>query len=320
MSADEAAAGLLERCPPHRRTGPHPLKPARGSGSYFVMSHLGEVLNSDWCTGCCGSLEALAMSQRESIADYRSLSLWHDNCPGNWRPRPRLDGDAEADIVIVGAGYTGLWTAYHLTERDPQLRIVVVESEVAGFGASGRNGGWCSAIFPATLRKVARSAGRSGAVALQRAMNATIPEVGSVAAKEGIDCDFAQGGYISVARNDAQWARAMAEVETWRSWGFEEDHIRLLSRDEAATHLGATRVLGGTFTPHCAALHPAKLVRGLAAVVENRGVVIHERTTVHLEVVATAGEACLFLRKRGNMTAAKALWKRPYAMAYDHPR
>jgi len=184
------------------------------------------------------------------------------------------------DVAIVGGGYTGLWTAYYLARADPSLRIAVLEREVVGFGASGRNGGWCSAIFPATLRKVAAGSSRDGARRMQLAMNDTVGEIEKVIQDEGIVCDFARGGYVSVARNKAQWARAQAEVAGWRDWGFGEDHMRLLDATEASERLNASGVHGGTFTPHCAALHPARLVRGLASVVRGLGVRIHERTGV----------------------------------------
>ena len=184
------------------------------------------------------------------------------------------------DVAIVGAGYTGLWTAYYLAKADPSLQIAVLEREVIGFGASGRNGGWCSAIFPATLRKVAAGSSRDGARRMQLAMNATVGEIEKVVQGEGISCDFAPGGYVSVARNAAQWARAQAEVAGWRDWGFGEDHMQLMDAAQASERLNARGVRGGTFTPHCAALHPARLVRGLADVVRRLGVRVHEGTAV----------------------------------------
>jgi glycine/D-amino acid oxidase-like deaminating enzyme len=211
---------------------------------------------------------------------FRSLSLWHDDVPLDWTPRDRLSGPCDVDVAIVGGGYTGLWTAYYLAKADPSLRIAVLEGEVVGFGASGRNGGWCSAIFPATLRKVAATASRDAARRMQTAMNDTVVEIEKVVAAEGISCDFRRGGYVSVARNEAQWTRAQAEVAGWRTWGFGEDHMRLLEAAEARQRLQATHVLGGTFTPHCAALHPAKLVRGLADAVRGLGVRVHEATGV----------------------------------------
>jgi len=213
---------------------------------------------------------------------YRSLSFWHDSVPDTLTPGDPLPGDVQADVAIVGAGFTGLWTAYYLAKRDPGLRIVVCEREIAGFGASGRNGGWCSALFPASLAKLARLAGsgRDGAIAMQRAMHETVDEVGRVAAAEGIDCHFAKGGTVMLARSAAQLERARAEVAEERQFGFGEESLRLLSAAEASDLAAATNVVGGTFTPHCAAIHPARLVRGLAAAVRGAGVGVYEQTPV----------------------------------------
>lgn len=211
---------------------------------------------------------------------YRSLSLWHDTAGDPFEPRSPLPGDRVADVAIVGAGYTGLWTAWYLLERQPSLRIVVLEREVAGFGASGRNGGWCSGIFPASWRRIAREAGRPAVARLQAVLNAAVDEVGRVAAGAGIACDFHKGGYVSVARNPAQWSRAQEEVRAARSWGVGEETLDLLSAADACRRLQASGVLGGTFVRPCAAIHPARLARGLARAVAARGVAIHERTPV----------------------------------------
>jgi glycine/D-amino acid oxidase-like deaminating enzyme len=211
---------------------------------------------------------------------YRSLSFWHDTVPDPLTPGDALDGDVEADVAIVGAGFTGLWTAYYLAKQDPSRRIVVCEREIAGFGASGRNGGWCSALFPASLTKLARMASRDSAIAMQRAMQETVDEVGRVAVAEDIDCHWAKGGTVMLARSPAQLQRAKAEVDEAREFGFGDEDVRLL--DAAATRAiaGATDVLGGVFTPHCAAIHPARLVRGLAAAVRRAGVSLYEHTPV----------------------------------------
>jgi len=112
--------------------------------------------------------------------DSQPLSLWHDQLPEE-PVRPPLPGSTQADVVIVGAGYTGLWTAYYLAKADPSLRVVVLESQVAGFGASGRNGGWCSALFPASWHRLARVAGRPAAVAMQHALQDAVAEVAATA-------------------------------------------------------------------------------------------------------------------------------------------
>ena len=226
---------------------------------------------------------------------YRALSWWHESTPTeltDWTPRPSLPGDRDVDVAIVGAGFTGLWTAYYLAEADPSLRIAVLEAEVAGFGASGRNGGWCSALFPASLDKVAglkvaglKGAGlkgdspdRDGALAQHAAMRATVDEVGRVLEAEGIDAHWAKGGTVVLARTRAQLARARADVAHARRWGLGEDDVRLLAGQEARSLLSATKVRGATYTPDCAAVHPGRLVAGLAAAVERRGVSVYERT------------------------------------------
>jgi len=209
---------------------------------------------------------------------YDRLSFWHETVEGGWAPRPGLPGDLEVDVAVVGAGFTGLWTAYYLAEADPSLRIAVLEAEVAGYGASGRNGGWCSALFPASLATLAALSDRDGALAQHRAMRESVDEVARVAAAEGIEAHLAKGGTITLARSRAQWRRAREEVRVAREWGRDEDDLRLLDAREARSVLDGAGTVGATYTPDCAALHPARLVRGLAEAVERRGVRIFERT------------------------------------------
>ncbi|MDQ4095671.1 MAG: FAD-binding oxidoreductase [Actinomycetota bacterium] len=210
--------------------------------------------------------------------DYRSYSLWLDSLGEDLEPRPALGGDVDVDVAIVGAGYTGLWTAYYLAKADPTMRIAVVEKEIAGFGASGRNGGWCSALFAAKPKKIAKKSGREGAVAMQRAMFATIDEVGRVAHAEKIDAHFRKGGTLVAATTPAQLQRVRESVEEERAWGFTEDDFRWLEEDEARAVIDVAGCLGGAYTPHCARVQPARLARGLARAVEKLGVVIYEQT------------------------------------------
>jgi len=189
--------------------------------------------------------------------------------------RAPLPGDRDVDVAIVGAGYTGLWTAYYLAQADPTLRIAVIEAQYAGFGASGRNGGWCSGLFPVGVGALARRHGREQAVAMHRALAETVDEVGRAAAAEGIDCSYAKGGTIALARSAVQLRRAEAEAAEAQEYGLD---VTLLDAAGAREKCGAAGVLGGTFSPDCASLQPAALVRGLAAAVERRGVAIHEGT------------------------------------------
>ena len=213
-----------------------------------------------------------------SAEEYRRLSLWWDGLPDPLVGREALDGELEVDVAVVGGGFTGLWTAYYLAEAEPSLRIAVIEREVVGFGASGRNGGWCSALFAVPETRLDRVGGPGAGAAMRRAMIDTVAEVGRVVVAEPIECGFAHGGTVVLARTGVQLDRARQEVDRARVAGVGEEDLRFLGAAEASSLARATNVLGGTYTPHCAALDPARLVRGLARAVERRGVTIYERT------------------------------------------
>jgi glycine/D-amino acid oxidase-like deaminating enzyme len=208
-------------------------------------------------------------------------SLWIDTLPDTQRCSfDPLPGDSEFDVVIVGAGLTGAWTGYYLAAADPTLRIAVLERETVGFGASGRNGGWCSALLPMSLSTVGRRHGRDAARALQVAMHDTVDEVGRVVAAESIDCHYTKGGTIDLARSTPQVQRVRAELTEHAEYGFGDDDYRWLDAEEASRHCAATNVRGALFTPHCAVVHPARLVHGIAAAAAGRGVRFFERTSV----------------------------------------
>jgi glycine/D-amino acid oxidase-like deaminating enzyme len=221
-----------------------------------------------------------------SPSAYRRASFWFDDLVVSGRdplvPRPALDRDARFDVCIVGGGLTALWTAYALTELDPALRIAVLEREIVGFGASGRNGGWCSALFPRSAGSLERDHGFDAAVAMRRAMIQTVDEVGRVASAEGIACDFERGGTVVFARNEVQRVAAVADVEEARRFGVDE--AVYLDQPTTGSRFGVNGLdgdaPGALFDPACARVHPAKLVRGLAGVVESRGVSLFERTEV----------------------------------------
>ncbi len=184
---------------------------------------------------------------------------------------------ARADVVIVGAGFTGLWTAHYLLAAQPSLDVVVLEARHAGFGASGRNGGWVSALWPVGPDTLARRSGRDAARAMVAELRHTVDEVGRATESAGIDCGFRKGGTIGLARSAAQVARARAEVEHADEWGIG---TRWLGPEEATARLAADRVLGATFNPHCARVHPRRLVDGLAATVRGQGARILEGVRV----------------------------------------
>jgi len=219
-------------------------------------------------------------------ASYRRASLWLDDLVRSGvdtlAPRSSLTADARFDVAIVGGGLTALWTAHELSKADPGLRIAVLEREIAGFGASGRNGGWCSALFPRSAGSLERTHGREGAVAMRRAMLETVDEVGRATAEAGIDCDYVKGGTVLFARNDAQQQAAEAEVLEARAFGVDE--FEHWDAQTVAERFGVTAAEGtratAVFDPSCARVHPGKLVRGLARTVEAGGVAVFERTEV----------------------------------------
>ena len=209
------------------------------------------------------------------MAKNGHVSHWFAELPD---PRPALPGDREADVCIVGAGYTGLWTAYYLKQADPALRITVLEARFAGFGASGRNGGWLAGLAPGSRDLLAKRHGRDSVITWQRMLNETVDEVIDVTRREGIDADIVKGGNLEVARTAAQAQRLRAEFDEDRHWGVDDAVI--LSGSEAAQRIRVDHLMLGSFNPHCARIQPAKLARGLADVVERLGVTIYEQTPV----------------------------------------
>lgn len=207
-----------------------------------------------------------------------NVSLWWDTLPTELREPlgSPLPGNRDADVAIVGAGFTGLWTAYYLKLASPDMRIALVDANVAGFGASGRNGGWASALFPASLDALARASSRQDAIRMKRTMCDTVQEIGRVSNEW--DVDWAGAGTVVLARTALQWERAKQEIDDLRSWGFDESDYTLLTQEQTHQITSATDVLGSTFTPHCAAMNPAKLVRRLAREVRSMGVEFYENT------------------------------------------
>jgi len=209
---------------------------------------------------------------------YRKRSLWLDGALAQFSPRPPLEGDRDVDVAIVGAGFTGLWTAYALTLRDPSLRIAIVEAETAGYGASGRNGGFVSAGIAGEAHVYSRRQGAEGVVRAERAAIEGIDWIGAVVGSESIDCGWVKGGSYRVATSTPQLERAKAGLEARRARGYGVGDAWLVTPEEIEAEVRIAGVLGGTYTPHCARADPGRLVRGLADACERRGVVIHERS------------------------------------------
>ena len=133
------------------------------------------------------------------MSDYAKNSFWLQTSGDDLTPRPPLRQSIDVDVAILGGGYTGLWTAYYLLCGDPGLNVAIVEKEIVGFGASGRNGGWCSSKFPVSPTMLEERYGREKARSLLLAMNDTVAEVSRVCQREGIDAHFHKGGILTLS-------------------------------------------------------------------------------------------------------------------------
>jgi glycine/D-amino acid oxidase-like deaminating enzyme len=213
------------------------------------------------------------------LKDYASYSFWLETCGEDLTPRPRLDGSTTVDVAILGAGYTGLWTAYYLLKRDPTPRVAILEREIAGFGASGRNGGWCYPGFPVSGTVLRERYGLEAARAVFNAMYDTFEEIERVIGEERIDAQWARGGFLRLARGEHQRPSIEGGYQAAVALGFG-DRYQLLDAAQVAEIVRVTKTVAGLYNPTGASVHPARLVRGLARAVERRGGTIYEQTPV----------------------------------------
>jgi glycine/D-amino acid oxidase-like deaminating enzyme len=209
---------------------------------------------------------------------YADVSYWLESA-GDLAPRPPLDGTTECDVAVLGAGYTGLWTAYYLLKRRPGLRIVIAEAEIAGFGASGRNGAWCAPDLNISMDRLAHLHGKDAARRVQQATYHAVDEVGRVDAAEGLGAGFHKGGELILARGPHQVAAIEAAFREYERFGFG-DRYRLLDATDVAEKIRVAGAVRGLWSPAAAVIHPGKLARGLAGLVERMGARIVERTPV----------------------------------------
>ncbi len=212
--------------------------------------------------------------------NFKNTSFWFDTLDENIQARTPLQDDLSVDVAIIGAGYTGLWTAYYLKKQQPDLSIAIVESQTAGFGASGRNCGWLmagmagEAKYLSHLPEQERQAGYN-------LLFGIIDEVASVTKEENIQCDLNRGGAVyAAARYPEQIKNMQDALKHFHGQGLGEEDYRWLDTHELNEKVRMRNGYGGIYTPHCATINPAKLVRGLARCVESMGVVIYEKSPV----------------------------------------
>ena len=196
-------------------------------------------------------------------------SLWQGK--QNITYRKPISKNDSFDVVVIGAGFSGLWSAFHLKQFQPNLKIAVLEKEYVGFGASGRNGGWASAEYPTSSNRLIKENGLESYKNLRTAITKSIDEIGEIAKSNNWQIDYAKGGALVFARGNAQLSRISKEID--------EEH-QLLNKSQTTDLLNIPSALGSVFTPHCAALNPFKLVRALADHLEKLGVMIYEQSSV----------------------------------------
>ncbi len=255
---------------------------------------------------------------------YRARSGWLDGVPESLDPREPLPGDQQVDVAIAGGGLTGLWTAYCLAKGDPRLKIVVCERDIVGFGASGRNGGFLSAGMAGEARVFSKRGGMEAVRRAERAFIDGIDWVGDVIGEERIDCGYHKGGALRIATSPTQAARVEAGVAGRRERGFSDTDVWEISLAELHERVRFHGAVSATYTPHCARIDPARLVRGLAMACERLGVTIYEQTPVSVveqgRLVCAQGvvHADVIVRATEAFTRDLPGGKRRYLRLYSH--
>lgn len=230
-------------------------------------------------------------------------SLWWATLDEPVVARAPLRGHLDVDVAVVGGGFTGLWCARELLRRDPALRVCVLEKSVCGFGASGRNGGWASALYPLSDAAVAARSGRDALEHLRHELRRAVVTLGDSLAADGIDAHYRRGGTLTFARSELQVERLKAHVAEARTLGVGPEDLAWLEPEELVDHGRLSEARGATYSPHCARVHPARLVRGLASVCERLGATILENTAVTRLVGARGPRAAEVVTAEGSVHA-----------------
>jgi glycine/D-amino acid oxidase-like deaminating enzyme len=232
-----------------------------------------------------------------------SQSLWWSSLEHSVTPRAALQRHLDVDVAIVGGGFTGLWTARELLRRDATLRVAVLEKEVCGFGASGRNGGWASGLFPMNNDGVIRRYGHDAFDHQRHVLQDAVVELGDSARRDGIDARYVHGGTLTFARSEIQRARLHHEITAARDEGIGEDDLAWIDGDALAERGHVHGALGAAYSPHCARIDPARLVRGLSDVVERLGAMIFEQSAVTRIVPGAHGRRAQVVTVAANVHA-----------------
>jgi glycine/D-amino acid oxidase-like deaminating enzyme len=246
---------------------------------------------------------ARASEQVRPQEDYRQTSFWLASTTDDLTPRKPLAGNLTVDVAILGGGFSGLWTAYYLLRDNPGIEVAILEKEICGFGASGRNGGWCSGRFPVDADVLRQRVGPTRARETILALYEAVEEIGRVVAAEGIDAHYRKTGLLNIARGEAQMPAIRAAFDVYERLCLGS-HNRLLSAAEARELIQVTKLSGAMLTSIGATVHPANLARGLARCVERLGGTIFERSEV---TRFKLGDQPRLVTESGSVTARRAV-------------
>lgn len=211
--------------------------------------------------------------------NYKKVSFWLETCGDDLTPRRSLNANHEVDTLVIGGGFTGLWTAWALKRKDADRRIAVVERDIAGFGASGRNGGWASALFPVSHATIAKRFGKDAPKRVATNLVAGLDDFEAALTETKIYAHYQRSGELALAMNGAQAEAVEEEIKEAERFGIT-DRYELLSAEQTKERVNIPEVVGAMFDRHCAVIHPAKVVRGLARVLDAMGVEIFEQSPV----------------------------------------
>lgn len=241
--------------------------------------------------------------------DYSDVSFWLATCPP-YEPNLPLQGDVTTDVAIIGGGFTGMSTAYYLRQAAPSHQVIVLESEVVGFGASGRNGSFAMTVIGLGIDILAMLKGKRAALNGHRYMERAVDTIGELVEEHNLDCDYTRPGFLRMATTEGYVKKIKKQIELCDELGIQG--IEWLERDEAQAQVHSDLYLGAWWEPRMALVNPVKLVREMKRVAEKFGAQIYEHTPV---ISIERGANFKLVTPSGNVTAKKIVFA---TNAYSH--
>ncbi|MDI6798050.1 MAG: FAD-binding oxidoreductase [Desulfatibacillaceae bacterium] len=242
--------------------------------------------------------------------NYREKSYWLTT--RDYQEDAPLEGDIRVDVAIVGGGFTGLTTAHFLKKAEPSLNVALLESQVIGFGASGRNGGFNMTLFGLTMGITALRFGRAKAREAHLYMERAVDTLKALVEENSIDCDYEHPGFLRVATSPQYARRIRHEIELAHELGL--GGIEWIDQDAVREQVNSPTYLGAWSEPRCGLINPAKLSWGWKGVIKGQGVAVYERSPV-ISMSKTGSNRVILTTPNGRVDAAKVVLA---TNAYSH--